>query len=325
MDQFPHLTSTFNDTTNTTVHASDNSPILPTTTPRLDSNTQCRFQNSTPDNNKHAPITPTFANGPASISIHDLPLDSSMTCANIVNLPAQTLSPPPTYSDFNEFDNYSLLHIYLSTNPTPSLPMEHNPDTSNSQHAPVRHNTTFQHPNPTDPHGNRTNEYPTLTHTATEHDEPSESPTAPCKITVQPLIDTCTDLAILITPQLAPEQDLAHDSDDIVVPSTLTPGPPGAPPPCTSRTPAPPPVETQDEDGPPDAKGITYFTGGHYKVTVKCGYCGTTHKTGPSNHHNPYTELRSMGWSQGKSNSGNQTWQVARCPDWNSGRDCTLP
>ena len=299
----PHPTPTFNDMTNPTVHTSDHSPILPTTTPRLDPNTQCRFQNNTPDNNKHAPITPTFANGPASISIHDLPLDPSMTCANMVNFPARPSSPLPTYSDFDEFDNFSLLPIYLSTNPAPPLPMENNPDTSNSQHAPVTHNTTSQHPNPTDPHDNMTNEYPTLTHTATEHDEPSESPTAPYDLF----------------------QDLTHDSDNTVVPLTPIPGPPGAPPPCTSRTPAPPPVETQDDDGPPDDKGITYLIGGHWKVTVKCNYCGATHTTGSSEHHNPYTELRGMEWSQGTSKSGNSTWQLARCPIWTNGQDCRLP
>ena len=279
-------------------------------------------QNNTPDNNKHAPSAPTPADGTASLSIHDLLPDPSTTCANTTKFPAQPPAPLPTYSDFDEYDNFSLLSRYLLTNSAPPPPMENSPDTSNSTHEPVTPNTSTQPPNPTYTHVDMTDAYPTFTGTATEHDSPPEPPTTPLKTTEQPVIDICTDLAILITPQLAPEQDLAHVSDDIVVPSTLTPGPPGAPPPCTSRTPAPPPAETQDEDGPPDAKGITYCTGGHYKVTVKCIYCGTTHKTGPSNHHNPYTELRGMGWAQGKNNSGNYTWQFARCPDWIAGRNC---
>ena len=137
----------------------------------------------------------------------------------------------------------------------------------NSTYEPVTLVSPTLPPNSTYSHVNMTATYPTLTSTVTEYDSPPTPSTTPLKTTEQPVIDMLPDLVARSTSQLSPEKDSAHDCDYIVDPATLTPGPPGAPPPCTSRTPAPPPSETQTENGPPDAKGITWCSDG-YRVTV---------------------------------------------------------
>ena len=321
--------------TEPTAHTSDHSSTPPTTPLKVDPYALHRIkvmgpkiktaqdnwakskskQNNTPDYNKHAHSTPTSADVPASPSTHDWSSNPSTIPANTTELP---IDDGYLCWLMNEHNSFS----YIMLNLAPPQPMEDNPDTSNSTHEPVTPTTSTLPPNPTYSHVDMTDAHPTFIGTATEHDSPPTPSTTPLKTTEQPGIDIFPDLVALSTSQPTPEQDLAHDCDDIVDLPTLTPGPPSVPPPCTSRTPAPPPSDTQTENGPPDDKGITWCSDGSYKVTVKCIYCRITHKTGPSNHHDPYTELRNIGWTQGKSRSGNHTWQFPRCPDWSAGRNC---
>ena len=130
-------------------------------------------------------------------------------------------------------------------------------------------------------------------------------------------------IAIISTAHLALERDTTHDSDDELDLTIYVPGPPGEPPPDTNRTPAPPPHETQDEEGLPDVKGITYHSNGTYKVTVKCTNCHRQYKTGWGRHQEPYDELTAIGWTKGRDRSNNYTWQYPRCPAYHTSQGCT--
>ena len=147
-------------------------------------------------------------------------------------------------------------------------------------------------------------------------DRPPTLLTTPLKISVVQENDvSCTDLAIISTAHLSPERDTTHDSDDEHDLTIYVLGPPGEPPPDTNRTPAPPPPETQEEDGLPDAEGITYHSNGAMKVTVKCTYCHKQYTTGWSRYPDPYKELTRNGWAKGRNkNNNNYNWKFPRCP-----------
>ena len=263
-------------------------------------------QNNTPDNNNHAPSAPTSADGPASLSTLNLSPNPPTTSANTTKLPTPPSEPLRIDCEYDEYDNFS---CYLEK--------ENSPDASSPTYEPAAFNTSTLPPNPINTHKNMTEP------AAHELDPPPTPPTTPFKTSEIPVNNECTDLVIISTSHPTPEQDTAHDSDGNDVPTTLIPGPPGDPPPDTGRTPAPPPPETQEEEGPPDDQGITMHRNGSYKVTVTCAYCHRQHKTGWSSHHDPYGELRNIGWTRGKSRNGNYTWQSPRCPVWSTGQSCT--
>ena len=245
-------------------------------------------QNNTPDNNNHTPSAPISADEPASL-------------------------------EDDEYDSYyhSASSYYLERNYAPPS-LKNNPGASSSTYEPATFNTSTLPPNPINTHKDMTEP------AAHAPDLPPTLLATPLKTSEAPVNNVpYTDFVITSTSHPAPEQDTAHDSDGDNVPTPLIPGPPGAPPPDTSRTPAPPPPETQVEEGPPDVKGITLHSNGSWKVTVKCAYCHRQHKTGWSSHRDPYEELRTIGWTQGKSRSGNYTWQFPRCPVWPTQQSCT--
>ena len=155
-------------------------------------------------------------------------------------------------------------------------------------------------------------------------DHPLTLLTTPLKISeVQENNVSCTDLAIISTAHLAHGRDTTHDNADEPDLTSYVPRSPSEPPPDTNRTPAPPPPETQEEEGLPDAEGITWHRNGTFKVTVKCTYCHRQYKTGWGRHPEPYVELTSIGWAKGRDRSNNYTWQFPRCPVWHTSQGCT--
>ena len=100
----------------------------------------------------------------------------------------------------------------------------------------------------------------------------------------------------------------------------LPPGPPNEPAPILTKTTAPPTDEQQNEDGPPDGKGITYHRFLRcYKVTIKCTYCSIQYTTKWGEGYEPYQELKDAHWQRGRDGSGNKTWQRAKCPNYYHG------
>ena len=87
--------------------------------------------------------------------------------------------------------------------------------------------------------------------------------------------------------------------------------------------PAPPPAEPHDPDGwLTNDKGVTIHKDRiHYKVIVKCTWCGTQYRTQWGEGNGPYEELKEKQWLSGKDKSGKYIWQQARCPRYYKG--CT--
>ena len=185
----------------------------------------------------------------------------------------------------------------------------HNHSTSSSTSEPATPNTLALPPNPSNTNEDMTE---SVMHPP---DPPITLLTTPLKISKeQEKSVLCTDLAIINTVHPAHGRDTTCDNFDEPTPTSYVPGPPNEPPPDTNKIPAPPPPEVQEEDGLPDADGLTWHSNGKIKVTVNCTYCHRQYTTRWGEYPDPYFELASKGWAKGNNKKNYYNWKFARCP-----------
>ena len=220
-------------------------------------------------------------------------------------------TPWPQAMHSSNYGNYCCQHTSYYKN--------YNPSASSSSNDPTPINTS---PLPY----NLSNMYADTIETIISlPDYPLTSPTPPPTISIDREESVpCTDLANINTECLAHEWDTTQDDSDETAPYSYVPKQPSEPPPPTNQVPAPPPPEMQEEDGLPDAEGITNHRNGLSKVTVNCSYCREQYTTGWSRYPEPYSELTRIGWTKGRNKNNNWNWKSARCPACNASMGYTV-